>query len=73
MNLYHRWSEDEGDERMSPTQPLMVPAIETHPIPPAIAEEIDTFEAEAVRLLAGDVSSDLFRPFRLQQWIYGQR
>ena len=58
---------------MSPTQPLAVPAIETHPIPSAIAEEIDTFEAEALRLLSGDVSSDLFRPFRLQYGIYGQR
>ena len=58
---------------MSPTQFLMVPSIETHPIPPAIAEEIDTFEAEALRLLSGDVSSDLFRPFRLQYGIYGQR
>lgn len=58
---------------MSPTQPLAVPAIETHPIPPAIAEEINTFEAEALRLLSGDVSSDLFRPFRLQYGIYGQR
>src|SRR5512138_3029274 len=58
---------------MSPTQPLTIPAIETYPIPPAIAEEIDTFEAEAMRLLSGDVSSDLFRPFRLQYGIYGQR
>ena len=58
---------------MSPTQPLTVPSIEIHPIPPAIAEEIDTFEAEALRLLSGDVSSDLFRPFRLQYGIYGQR
>ncbi|MBH0199364.1 MAG: HEPN domain-containing protein [Nitrospira sp.] len=58
---------------MSPTQPLAVPAIETHPIPPAIAEEIDTFEAEAMRLLSGDASSDLFKPFRLQYGIYGQR
>ena len=40
---------------------------------PAIAEEIDTFEAEALRLRSGDVSSDLFRPFRLQYGIYGQR
>src|SRR5512138_2746635 len=58
---------------MSPTQPLTVPVIETHPIPSTIAEEIDTFEAEALRLLSGDVSSDLFRPFRLQYGIYGQR
>jgi len=47
--------------------------IKTAPIPPAIAEEIDTFEAEAMRMLAGDVSADLFKPFRLQFGIYGQR
>jgi sulfite reductase (ferredoxin) len=56
------------------TQPsLTIPAIKTMPIPPDIAEEIETFEAEAMRTLAGDVSSDLFKPFRLQYGIYGQR
>lgn len=57
---------------MTPQQLKMV-EIKTSPIPPAIAEEIDTFEAEAMRLLAGDVSADLFKPFRLQFGIYGQR
>ncbi len=57
---------------MTPQQ-LRAVEIKTAPIPPAIAEEIDAFEAEAMRLLAGDVSSDLFRPFRLQYGIYGQR
>jgi len=57
---------------MTPQQLKMV-EIKTAPIPPAIAEEIDTFEAEAMRLLAGDVSADLFKPFRLQFGIYGQR
>ncbi len=47
--------------------------IKTEPISPAIVEEIETFEAEALRLASGDVSSDLFRPFRLQYGIYGQR
>ena len=47
--------------------------IKTEPISPAIVEEIETFEAEARRLDSGDVSSDLFRPFRLQYGIYGQR
>jgi sulfite reductase (ferredoxin) len=47
--------------------------IQTAPIPPAIAEEIETFEAESKRALAGEISSDLFRPFRLQHGIYGQR
>ncbi|MDH4086656.1 MAG: sulfurtransferase TusA family protein [Nitrospira sp.] len=49
------------------------PQIVTSPIPPAILEEIETFEAEALRTLAGEISTDLFRPFRLQYGIYGQR
>jgi sulfite reductase (ferredoxin) len=53
--------------------PLSTVPIKTEPIPSAIVEEIETFEAEAKRLEAGDVSSDLFRPFRLQYGIYGQR
>jgi sulfite reductase (ferredoxin) len=57
---------------MTPQQ-LKPIEIQTAPIPPAIAEEIETFEAEANRLLAGEVSSDLFKPFRLQYGIYGQR
>ncbi|MFO0705437.1 MAG: sulfurtransferase TusA family protein [Nitrospira sp.] len=58
---------------MSPQDQLIVPEIKTAPIPPAIAEEIETFETEALRTLAGDVSTDLFKPFRLQYGIYGQR
>lgn len=58
---------------MSTQQSLAILAIKTTPIPPAIAEEIETFEAEALRALAGDVSNDLFKPFRLQYGIYGQR
>lgn len=57
---------------MSASRPA-IPDIQTAPIPPAIAEEIETFEAEALRALSGDVSSDLFKPFRLQYGIYGQR
>lgn len=53
--------------------PLSTVPIKTEPISPAIVEEIETFEAEALRLASGDVSSDLFRPFRLQYGIYGQR
>src|SRR5262245_46236583 len=48
-------------------------SIRTQPIPPAIAEEIETFEQEARRLLSGEIVSDLFKPFRLQHGIYGQR
>jgi sulfite reductase (ferredoxin) len=58
---------------MNHTAALAIPHIETHPIPSAILEEIETFEAEAMRTLAGDVSTDLFKPFRLQYGIYGQR
>ncbi len=47
--------------------------IKTSPIPPEILEEIETFEGEVRRLESGDVSSDLFKPFRLQHGIYGQR
>lgn len=47
--------------------------VETIPIPSAILEEIETFEGEVQRLAAGDVSNDIFKPFRLQYGIYGQR
>lgn len=48
-------------------------AIQTQPVPPAIMEEIETFEGEVSRLQAGEVSVDIFKPFRLQHGIYGQR
>jgi sulfite reductase (ferredoxin) len=54
-------------------QQLKPVKVHTAPIPPALAEEIETFEAEAMRALTGDVPQDLFRPFRLQHGIYGQR
>jgi sulfite reductase (ferredoxin) len=47
--------------------------IQTQPIPAAILEEIETFEQEAKRMLAGEIVGDLFKPFRLQYGIYGQR
>ncbi len=53
--------------------PLSTVSIKTEPIPPDILEEIETFEAEAKRMATSDVSGDLFRPFRLQYGIYGQR
>ncbi len=58
---------------MNHTATLTIPTIVTHPIPPAILEEIETFETEAVRTSSGELSSDLFKPFRLQYGIYGQR
>jgi sulfite reductase (ferredoxin) len=48
-------------------------AVRTQPIPAAILEEIETFEKEAMRMLSGEIASDLFKPFRLQYGIYGQR
>lgn len=47
--------------------------IKTAPIPPSILEEIEVFEGEARKMLAGDMSADVFKPFRLQHGIYGQR
>ena len=58
---------------MSPQDQLTIPEIKTAPIPPDLLEEIETFEAEALRTMAGEVSNDLFKPFRLQYGIYGQR
>ena len=58
---------------MSQVESIKHHKIATHPIPSAIQEEIETFEAEALRTLAGDISTDLFKPFRLQYGIYGQR
>ena len=54
--------------RLTNTVPIQV-----QPIPTAIAEEIETFEAEANRMISGEIASDLFKPFRLQYGIYGQR
>ena len=47
--------------------------IHTIPVPQEIQEEIETFEDEVKRLQAGEVPGDLFKPFRLQYGIYGQR
>src|SRR5438309_4081680 len=45
----------------------------TTSIPPDILREIESFEDEAAKVLSGELSQDLFRPFRLQHGIYGQR
>ena len=55
----------------SPT--LTYPHIQTTPIPPEILEEIETFEEEVTRLQGGETPVDVFKPFRLQFGIYGQR
>jgi sulfite reductase (ferredoxin) len=53
------------------TQPTQT--TETIPIPPDILREIESFEEEAAKVLRGELTLDLFRPFRLQHGIYGQR
>lgn len=58
---------------MNPVESLPIHKIDTNPIPPPILEEIETFEVEALRTLSGEISADLFKPFRLQYGIYGQR
>src|SRR5437588_779066 len=45
----------------------------TTSIPPDILREIESFEDEATKVLRGALAQDLFRPFRLQHGIYGQR
>ena len=47
--------------------------IQTIPISQEIIEEIETFEDEVARLQSGDTPVDMFKPFRLQYGIYGQR
>lgn len=58
---------------MNQVESLTIPTIVTNTIPPAILEEIETFETEALRTLAGELPTDIFKPFRLQYGIYGQR
>ena len=38
-----------------------------------VREEIETFRARAAQFLAGQITEDEFRPFRLKHGIYGQR
>jgi sulfite reductase beta subunit-like hemoprotein len=40
---------------------------------PVVADEIDRFEENARRYMAGEIDDDAFRVFRLNQGIYGQR
>src|SRR5438093_3717088 len=43
------------------------------PLDPEIEEELGTFEDGARRFMAGEIDDDVFRVFRLNQGIYGQR
>jgi len=58
---------------MSTSPATTRPPIQTIPIPQEIIEEIETFEDEVARLQSGDTPMDIFKPFRLQYGIYGQR
>ena len=58
---------------MSMSPATTKPSIQTIPIPQEIIEEIETFEDEVARLQSGDTPIDVFKPFRLQYGIYGQR
>src|SRR5215217_4397700 len=45
----------------------------TREIDPGISADIDKFEEQLARYRAGDLGEDVFRVFRLNNGIYGQR
>jgi sulfite reductase beta subunit-like hemoprotein len=47
--------------------------LRSQPLDPDIEEELRTFEDGARRYIAGEIDDDVFRVFRLNQGIYGQR
>jgi sulfite reductase (ferredoxin) len=47
--------------------------LSTRPLGPVIADELDKFEEGVRQYLAGEIEEDVFRVFRLNQGIYGQR
>jgi len=47
--------------------------LRTATLDPVVADEIDRFEENARRYVAGEIDDDAFRVFRLNQGIYGQR
>ncbi len=47
--------------------------LQARPLEPEVAEELDKFEDGVRRYLAGETEEDVFRVFRLNQGIYGQR
>jgi sulfite reductase beta subunit-like hemoprotein len=47
--------------------------LKAQPLAPEVAEELDKFEDGVTRYLAGEIEEDIFRVFRLNQGIYGQR
>jgi sulfite reductase beta subunit-like hemoprotein len=47
--------------------------LRARPLDPEIEAELTNFEAAANRYIAGEIDDDVFRVFRLNQGIYGQR
>ncbi len=47
--------------------------LRTRPLDPVIADELTKFEDGVRQYLAGEIDEDVFRVFRLNQGIYGQR
>ena len=47
--------------------------LRAQPLDPEIEEELTRFEDGARRYIAGEIDDDVFRVFRLNQGIYGQR
>ncbi|HEX6310768.1 MAG TPA: nitrite/sulfite reductase, partial [Acidimicrobiia bacterium] len=47
--------------------------LQTRPLEPEVADELDKFDEGVARYLAGEIEEDVFRVFRLNQGIYGQR
>ncbi len=47
--------------------------LRSQPLDPEIEDELRTFEDGARRYMAGEIDDDVFRVFRLNQGIYGQR
>jgi sulfite reductase beta subunit-like hemoprotein len=47
--------------------------LQARSLPPDIATELDRFEATVAEYLRGDLEEDVFRVFRLNNGIYGQR
>ena len=47
--------------------------LRAQPLDPEIEEELDSFEDGVRRFLAGEIDEDVFRVFRLNHGVYGQR
>ena len=47
--------------------------LRAQPLDPEIEEELQAFEEGARRYIAGEIDDDVFRVFRLNQGVYGQR